>query len=75
MENTDPVVKQQAVAAHQIVIRWIPATGEIQFATSIPDMVSILGALEMAKVSILEKRIQALTGQQAPVIVPGRFAS
>ena len=50
MENTEPVVKPVAAPVHQIVIRWIPQTGEIQLASSIPDTVGLLGALEMAKV-------------------------
>jgi hypothetical protein len=60
---------------HEVVIRWVPETGNIQFGSSVADPVIQLGLLEMAKMALIEQKIQTLMGKGPSLIVPGRFAS
>jgi hypothetical protein len=67
----------QQIVVHELVVRWVPATGQVQFASSIPDEVAQLGLLEMAKMALVEKKIRAITGTEPSRIIPaaGRLVS
>jgi len=65
---------QKVAHIHEVVIRWIPETGQIHFAASMPDPVVQLGLLEMAKMALIEQKVQALMGKTTSLIVPGRFS-
>ena len=69
------VEQMAAVQINEVVIRWIPTTGQIQIGSNIADPVLQLGMLEMAKVAMIEQRAAAASGKGPNVIVPGRFAS
>lgn len=62
-------VKQQVVV-FEVVIRYLPQTGQIQVGSSQIDDVTKMGMLEMAKVALINQANQP----QSPLVVSGRFA-
>jgi hypothetical protein len=71
--NGAPVIGQKQVAVHQVIVRWVKETGDIQVASTPMDLVEQLGLLEMAKVAIQAQRTQPKG--DSPLIVPARFQS
>lgn len=59
-ESNGAQVKQEKVAAFQILITWVPATGQVEVGASNGlDDVGKLGMLEAAKVALSEARSEA----------------
>jgi hypothetical protein len=71
--NGATAVKQVPVEAYEVHIRWVPSTGQIQFASTQMDDVLKLGMIEMAKIALAEQRAAAAAGKGPSLIVPGRF--
>ncbi len=64
------------VPAIQIVISFLPTTGQIQVQWPQIDDIGKLGLIEMAKVALLEERRQRANSEPSRLIVPvGRLAS
>jgi hypothetical protein len=73
--NSIGKIAPEQLVVHELVIRWMPQTGQIQFGCSVNDQIVQLGMLEMAKMALVEQKVQAMLGHGPSVIVPGRFAS
>jgi hypothetical protein len=71
MDKPNGVVE---VPMHELVIRWIPSNGQLQFGCSTQDPVLQLGMIEMAKVAMIEQRAAAAAGKGPSLIVPARFS-
>lgn len=72
------LVEQAAKAASaqifELVVRYVPTTGAVQFGSNTNDTVLQLGLLEFAKVCIIEQKLSAAAKGSA-LVVPGRFQS
>lgn len=75
MDGQNGAQAAQQVQVFEVIIRWVPATGQIQVASSQMDDTIKFGMLEMAKVAINQQREAAASGKGPSLIVPGRFSA
>lgn len=72
---TMPIDEVRPQPQVDIVIRWLPATGQLQIAWPAVDDTIKLGLLEMAKATLVEARIKMALGRpDAGLIVPATLA-
>lgn len=71
----EAAAKAAAAQVYEVVIRWVPSSGQVQFASNTNDPVLQLGLLEFAKVCMIEQRVAAASGKGPALVVPARFQS
>lgn len=59
--------------AIEIILRWLPQSGQFQVGMPAVDDVIKLGMLAMATQMVQEQRQQMASGKGPSLIVPGRF--
>ena len=66
-------LEAKKVQMFEVIVRWVPETGQLQVGSSQVDPVIQYGMLEMAKQALTEQRQAVASGKGPSLIVPGRF--